>query len=134
MVDAISISISSLKTNAVRAGVAANNIANMGSGGAVTPGPRDRTPYTPQDVVAIADPLGGVQARVVDRDPATVRVYDPGSVDANADGLVALPNVDLATESVNLMTARAAYAASAAVIRVAGDMRDDLLSMVDRRV
>ncbi len=134
MVDAIFISISSLKTNAVRAGVAANNIANMGSGGAVNPGPRDRTPYTPQDVVAIADPLGGVQARVINRDPATVRVYDPGSVDANAEGLVALPNIDLATESVNMMTARAAYAASAAVIRVAGDMQDDLLSMVDRRV
>jgi len=37
--------------------------------------------------------------------------YDPGHPDANADGYVEYPNVNVVTEMVNLMTASRAYEA-----------------------
>jgi flagellar basal-body rod protein FlgC len=65
----------------------------------------------------------GVSARLV-RDPTGyVPVSDPTSPDANAQGLVALPGVDLASEMVDLIAARVQYAASAQVVRAADDMQ-----------
>lgn len=133
MVDAVSVSVSALRANAVKAGVAANNIAAAGATGAVDPGADDRTAYTPQDVVMVSNALGGVDANVVARDPATVLAYDPNSVDANEDGIIAVPNVDLAEETVDLTLAKAAYEASLAVLKTIRDMDDDLLSIIDKK-
>lgn len=133
MVDAISTAVSALNMNAKKIGVAANNIANMGNVGVVE-GESGPGPYTPQDVVSIADPLGGVQAHVVDRDPASVTAYDPNSPYANESGQVAVPNVDLATEAITINLASTAYQASLKVIETARDMQKELLDSFDTRV
>lgn len=133
MVDAVSNALSGLKLNALKVSVAASNIVNIGSTGPVTPEPNGRRAYTPKDVVAIAQQDGGVSGQVIDRTPATVKIYDPGSIDADANGLMAIPNIELATEAVTLMIAKNAYAASASVIRTADKMEKDLLSLLDQK-
>jgi flagellar basal-body rod protein FlgC len=134
MVDAVSVSLSALRANGIKAGVAANNIASAQATGAVNPGPGDRTAYTPQDVVMVSNASGGVNATVAPRDPATVLAYDPNALEANDDGLIAVPNVDLASEIVDLQFAEAAYKASLAVLKTVRDMDEDLLSTFDERV
>jgi flagellar basal-body rod protein FlgC len=134
MVDAISIALSGLRSSATRVGVAANNIAGASATGAVDPSaPGARPAYTPQDVVATSNGLGGVDTRVVARDPATIKAYSPGDPNADENGMVAAPNVDLASEIVDTVVARNAYGASAALIRTARDMDDALLSILDER-
>lgn len=134
MVDAINTSLSALRASSEKVRVSANNIANAGTLG--TPGENGAVSggYTPQDVVAVADPIGGVQTRVIDRDPANTLAYDPLSPQANADGLVAVPNVDLVSEIVNIKQADLAYRASLDVIKVAGKMQDELLKTFDETV
>jgi flagellar basal-body rod protein FlgC len=132
MVDAIGAAVSALGVNARKIGVSANNIANMGSIGGTSP---DAGPaaYTPQDVVSIADPTGGVTSRVIDRDPATVTAYDPNSPYADDKGQVAVPNVDLAEEVVGMKLADIAYRASLKVIQTASNMQKELLRRFDEK-
>jgi flagellar basal-body rod protein FlgC len=49
----------------------------------------------------------------IEQDQAPFRkVYDPGHADADKDGYVSYPNVDLAIEQVNMMEASRAYEAN----------------------
>jgi flagellar basal-body rod protein FlgC len=50
------------------------------------------------------------------------RVYDPSHPDANAEGYVYLPNVNLVQEMVGMLNANRSYEANAAAIKVAKDM------------
>ncbi len=58
-------------------------------------------------------PTGVEVAGIVEDTTAGPRVYDPGHPDADADGFVEYPNVDMAQEMVGLMEARRAYEANA---------------------
>ena len=49
-------------------------------------------------------------------------VYDPGHPDADATGYVHMPNVDIATEMVDLMVARRMHEANASVFQAAKGM------------
>ena len=133
MVDAINIALSSLQANTERVRVSANNVANAGTTGALDPA-TGRAAYTPQDVVAVTDGSGGgVQTRVVDRNPATVAAYSPNDPNANEEGMIAVPNVDLADEAVKFKLAETSYKAALDVIKVAGKMEDELLKTFDEK-
>jgi len=56
------------------------------------------------------------------RDSPYVASYDPSSPDAGAAGMIAAPNVDMASELVNVMTARISYEASTKTMKVANDL------------
>lgn len=58
-------------------------------------------------------PQGVEVSRLVEDTNPGPRVYDPGHPDADADGFVEYPNVDIAQEMVSLMEARRAYEANA---------------------
>jgi flagellar basal-body rod protein FlgC len=103
----------------LRMEVIANNIANANSTRSANGGPFRR-----QDVV-FAEVLGGtmrpeglpelrgVQAVEVVEDPSELpRVHMPGHPDADAEGFVRMPNVQLPIEMVNLITAARAYEAN----------------------
>lgn len=65
---------------------------------------------------------GGVIAQQVE-DPSPGRlVYDPGHPDADRSGYVRMPNVDVATEMVDLMVARRMHEANASVFQAAKGM------------
>lgn len=65
---------------------------------------------------AAAAPEGGVEvAEVVEDATEGARIYDPGHPDADADGFVQMPNVEVSQEMVSLMEARRLYEANATV-------------------
>lgn len=57
--------------------------------------------------------LGGVRVSEILEDPSDFKlVYDPDHPDANADGYVEMPNVDLIKEIADAMAANQAYSAN----------------------
>jgi flagellar basal-body rod protein FlgC len=124
---AFAISASGLRAQRLRMDVIAANLANAQS--TRTP---EGGPYRRRDVVLEAvsqgesfdDMLaagGGsttavkVSRVVEDLRPPQV-VYDPGHPDADADGYVSLPNVNVVTEMVDMMAATRAYEANVAAL------------------
>ena len=53
-------------------------------------------------------------------------VYDPSHPDANADGFVALPNIDTPEEMVNMLSASRAYQANLFLPEVNGVVSEDV--------
>lgn len=117
------ISVSGMQAAATRLEAAAQNIANARSSGPLPTSSGATTAYAPVTVKQSDVKGGGVSARIVNAggDPY-VPTYDPSSPDADAEGMVAAPNVDMAGELVNVMTARMSYEASAKTLKVANDM------------
>lgn len=65
----------------------------------------------------------GVKVVGIARDPSPFRrVHDPSHPDADAQGYVSLPNVNMVTEMVNLITASRAYEANSTVVNAAKGM------------
>jgi len=60
---------------------------------------------------------------------APKRVYDPAHPDADADGFVAMPNVNIVTEMVDMMVASRAYEANITAIESAKQMADKALNI-----
>ena len=115
---ALNISASGLGAERLRMEVVANNIANA----SVTRTP-EGGPYRRRDVVFETvlsgvegndtPGLGGVRvAGMVSDQSELPRVFSPGHPDADADGFVSMPNVNLPIEMVNLITASRAYEAN----------------------
>lgn len=62
---------------------------------------------------------GGVQVTEIAEDPSDFKlVYDPTNPDANADGYVEMPNVDLVKEIADAMSASQAYSADVTAFNV----------------
>ena len=132
LTSAIAASRSALTAERVRIEAAVSNLANAES----TRGP-DGTPYRRRDVVLEAQPPGpfdtlvggaaptaaGVRVAAVVEDPAPFqRRYQPSHPDADADGFVALPNVDQAEEMVDMLGAARAYQANLSAITLIRDV------------
>ena len=65
----------------------------------------------------------GVRIIGIDRDEDNVRLaYEPNHPDADEDGYVAYPNVDMADEMVDMMTAIRTYDANVTAINSSKDM------------
>ncbi|MFW6118967.1 MAG: flagellar basal body rod protein FlgC [Planctomycetota bacterium] len=109
------ISGSGLHAEWVRLQVVANNVAN-----AETTRTPEGGPYRRRHVVfsTVLDGLNGVNVRgvVPSQDPPR-RVHDPGHPDADAEGFVAMPNVKVPMEMVDLLTASRAYEANLIAMR-----------------
>jgi flagellar basal-body rod protein FlgC len=116
---AMDIAASGLTAERGRMNVIASNLAN-----ARTTRGADGQPYRRLDPVFVARPVAPgsfdpVLRNVKEVSLAGVRpdtspgemVYEPGHPDANPQGYVQYPNVNVVTEMVNLMTASRAYEA-----------------------
>ena len=130
---AMGVSVSGLSAQRTRAQLLVENLAN-----AETTRTPEGGPYRRKDVVfttdnrpaAFADALHeefgggtGVQVAEVVRDQREpVMRYLPGHPDANQDGYVEYPNVDVNTELVDLMVARRMHEANASVFQAAKGM------------
>lgn len=127
---AVSVAASALSAERTRIEVAVSNIANAES----TRGPDGKT-YRRRDVVLTTDKvqsfdaaLGAasatgvkVAAIVEDQSPAKRR-YDPSHPDADAEGFVALPNINPAEEMVDMVGASRAYQANLTAINLIRDL------------
>lgn len=67
----------------------------------------------------ISNTDGGVRVTEIAEDPSDFKlVYDPTNPDANADGYVEMPNVDLVKEMADAMAASQAYSANVTAFNV----------------
>lgn len=129
---------SGLTAERLRMDVISNNIANANTtrtenGGAyhrrfVVFSPRDRKPESFEQALLKATGgkknVGeGVRAVAIMEDQQQgPLVYEPGHPDANADGYVEKPNVNIVSEMVDMITAHRAYEANATTINAAKAM------------
>jgi flagellar basal-body rod protein FlgC len=129
MGDALLIAVSGLNAASLRLSTAANNIANANDTGALQPAPGQSQPFQPQQVAQQATPAGGTIATEAPVTPASNPAPDPNSPFANAQGLVAVPNVDTAQELVNTQVSSFSYDANLKVIETASKMQGYLLNI-----
>lgn len=140
MFGGIDASASGLTAERLRMDVISNNIANANTtrtekGGAyrrryVVFEPRDNDTTTFAGLLAATKKSknkwntgNGVRApRIEEDDRPGPLVYDPGHPDANADGYVARPNVNIVMEMVDMITASRAYEANTTAISSAKSM------------
>lgn len=117
---ALDISASGLYAERTRMNVIANNLANANSTRTPEGGPFRRQLVVLQGTEA-TEPnqmknLGVTVTGVVDDPSVFPLVYNPGHPDANADGYVAMPNVNIVEEMVDMITALRAYEANITAI------------------
>jgi len=139
--DAISISASGLTAERLRMDVISNNIAN-----ANTTRTEEGGPYRRQMVIFQAregeassfydllqkkvQPGTGVRAVKIVKDPSPLRqVYDPSHPDADQQGLVNLPNVNIVAEMVDLIAATRAYEANVTALNSTKTMANRALEI-----
>lgn len=77
----------------------------------------------------IAQEVMGVVARVEEDMSEGSEVYDPGHPDADAAGMVKMPNVDTAREMVTLMVASRAYEANLASLQASRRLAEASLNL-----
>jgi flagellar basal-body rod protein FlgC len=131
---------SALNAERIRMDVVSQNIANVNT----TRGPNGK-PYARQQVVfesVLKDQLqpagaGGASQTVRVASIETARrpprlVYLPGHADADANGMVAMPNINIYEEMVDLMAASRAYEANLNVVKTARSMAQQTLSIARR--
>jgi flagellar basal-body rod protein FlgC len=124
----IDIAISGLKVQALRMDVIANNIANSN-----TTRTASGQPFRRQDVLLTTiGGLGGVTVGGLTQDMRGEfkRVLQPGHPDADANGYVAMPNIDLPVEMMHMVAATRAYEANAAVLKRYQDGIDITLELL----
>ena len=67
----------------------------------------------------VSPTAGGVRVTEIAEDPSDFKlVYDPTNPDANADGYVEMPNVELVKEMADAMAASQAYSANVTAFNV----------------
>ena len=126
---AIGASASALDAQRARLEVAVSNMANADS----TRGP-DGLPYRRRDVVLTPAPSDSFDAALGRADAVGVQVsgivedqspfrrrFEPSHPDADSEGFVSSPNVDVSTEVVDMLGAARAYQANLTAIGLIND-------------
>ena len=134
LLTSLKISSSGLTANKKRMEAISSNIAN-----AQTTRTAEGGPYQPKDVVfgsepareSFADILEGeleekaqtVQAtQIVNKNKAPIMKYEPSSPDANSEGYVAYPNINVMEEMANMIETSRAYEANINAMNTAKSM------------
>jgi len=120
------ISGSGMTAERLRLDLISNNIANVNTTRTPEGGPyRRQVPVFVRHLERARQGFAGAGVRVVAvrEDPRPPRVaHEPGHPDADADGYVAYPNVDLNREFIDMIGASRAYEANAAALEAAKQM------------
>jgi flagellar basal-body rod protein FlgC len=130
LISGIDVTAGALNAQKTRLDIVAQNIANAQT----TRGP-DGLPYQRKTVSfetellrqqgspTNAASIQGVRVGSIQTDNTPgQRIYDPSHPDADSNGYVTMPNVNMAYEMVDLMTASRAYEANLSVVKNAKQM------------
>ena len=127
----IDIAISGMQAEWQRIGIVSNNIANSKT---TRNASGERKPYCRQDIVlsTSADALRGIAFVEVVTDTSTdfKRVYIEGHPDADEQGFVLMPNINLPREMINMVSASRAYQANVAVLKRYQDIVEVTLELL----
>lgn len=144
LISSMRVSASALMAQRLRMDVVANNVANMNSTRAAD---GSDGPYRRQSVVfreqrtggSFRDLLGraagsstssGVEVSSIHLDTTAPRkVHDPTHPDADAEGYVLMPNIDVVTEMTDLVGANRAYEASVTVLNATKSLAQSALQI-----
>ncbi|HEY9721107.1 MAG TPA: flagellar basal body rod protein FlgC [Oscillatoriaceae cyanobacterium] len=109
----------------------ANNLANANTTRSAEGGPyRRKVPIFQELVNQQTGEVAGVEATGVAKDPSPLpRRYDPGNPDADAQGFVTMPNVNVVTEMVDMIAASKTYQADVTVASAAKTMESKALTI-----
>ena len=125
----IEIATSGMRAQWKRLQVISNNIANIR-----TSRTESGEPYCRQDIVlsTSADSLGGITSMEVfsDRSTAFKSVQIAGHPDADENGFVLMPNIDLPLEMMQMASASRAFQANAAVLKRYQESMDITLELL----
>ena len=139
--DSLNVSASGMTAERVRMDVISNNLANANTTRTSAGGPFRRQEVmlapgqtsfsdalqaadgTPGAVSAAGNGLNGVEVSGIVADQSPFKeVYDPGNPDADKRGYIKLPNVNVVSEMVDMMTASRAYEADVTSVNAAKAM------------
>ena len=134
------VSASGLAVERTRMNVASSNLANAQTTRTPQGGPYQRQNVIVRsgDAPAVAGGQAGGFANAVksaevagiQADPAAPRMeYDPGHPDADANGYVAYPNVNVIEEMVDMITASRAYEAGVTALNTSVSLAERALSI-----
>jgi len=138
---ALKVSSSGMSLQRTRMNVISSNMANINT--TRTP---EGGPYRRKEVVAQAEPLKSqgfeqamgeavreVKVTEIKEDKSPPRmVYDPSHPDADENGYVAMPNVNMLEEMLDMMNASRAYEANAAAVNAAKTMAQRAIDIGQR--
>ena len=139
--DALKTSASGLSAQRMRMNLISSNLANVNTTRTSQGGP-----YKRKDAVFAAVPqenqFAHTLARQLDPGVSDVRVteirednrpvitkYDPGHPDADENGYVALPNINVVEEMVNMISASRSYEANVTAVQSSKDMASSALDI-----
>lgn len=135
-INSMEISASGLSAQRTRLNIISQNIANANTTRTAEGGPYRRqitvfsaAPFVSHLTQAMdqpeyrADPRRGVLVNEVRNDPSPFkRVYDPAHPDADDEGYVNMPNVEVVTEMTNLINAARSYDANVSAVMASKNM------------
>ena len=128
LISGVELSAGALNAQKTRLDIVAQNIANAQTTRTPEGGPYQRQVVSFESELVQREGAGGLSMQTVkvggitaDRTPGQ-QVYNPQHPDAGPDGLVTMPNVNLAYEMVDLITASRAYEANLSVVKNARQM------------
>ena len=137
----MNISGSALTSTRLRLDVISENIANMSTTRTETGDPyrrkfvvfQERT-NNPGDFAAVFNRtqknIGGVRVKAIGHDMSEFKLdYNPSHPDADEDGFVRMPNVDLVQEMTDMLAAYRAYEANITALNVFKDMATKTLEI-----
>jgi flagellar basal-body rod protein FlgC len=116
----------------------AQNLANIETTRTADGGPYRRKTVSFEEVTSpliapesesASQPAGGVVARVREDASPFPEVYDPSHPDADSEGFVKYPNVDIVTEMTELISATRAFDANATAFNAAKQMARKALEL-----
>lgn len=131
--DLFKVSASALDAQRIRMNVTASNMANAQSTSTASGGPYVKKDVFFRTVQVSARPgenLDGVKvAGVVESSKPPVIVYDPGHPDADENGNVSMPNINVLEEMANMMMALRAYEANVKAFNMSKGMYQKALEI-----
>jgi flagellar basal-body rod protein FlgC len=112
----LKVSATALEAQKVRLNVLASNIANASSTQTPEGGPYRRKDVVFKTYIYDRESVGVDVPQIVEDQSPFRTVFDPAHPDADKNGYVSYPNINVLTEMVNLMTAQRAYEANLTMI------------------
>ncbi len=128
ILDTLNIAASGMGAQRVRLQAVSSNLANARTTRTEDGGPyQRRMPVFESKTIdpfgdALAQELATVEVSGVEVSDSVRLVHDPGHPDANEEGYVEYPDIDILSEMVDMMTAARSYEANARAIDTTRDM------------
>ncbi len=129
MISSIGIALTGLNSASMRINASASNIANLSTAGSLSD--ENNAPYTPLTITSKSIDIGGVHTSFIPISDPFTPSYDPDSPFADENGIIGVPNVNLAEEIVQMKMAELSYKSNLNTIKVAGTMFDELLGIFE---